>query len=195
MSRDAFAMLSDQTVAEICRDFELQQEAKAHLSGEPSPEQFLDRLVQAELYVDAARFLAYALPEREAVWWACLCVRSVPACFGDEISTRALEAAEAWVKDPVDTKRQAALEAVNEHKFEMPTAPAAWAAMAAGWSRGSTATPDETVSPSGEHLTAHAVSGAIMLAATAEPDRAAEIYRRFLETGVQIAQGSIQISP
>ena len=187
-------MISGRTVAEVCQDFELQEETRAYLIGEPSPQEFMDQLLQAELYVDATRFLAYALHEREAVWWASLCVRSVPACFGDEISTETLEAAEAWVKDPVDTKRQAALAAGKKHTFQMPTAPAAWAAMAVGWSGETHAAPDEPVSPSSEHLTAHAVSGAIMLSATAEADRAAEMYRRFLETGVQIAQGGIKIS-
>ena len=31
--------------------------------------------MDAHEYTDAVRFLAHALPKREAVWWACLCVR------------------------------------------------------------------------------------------------------------------------
>ena len=187
--------MADRTVAEICRDFDLQEEAKTHLSGEPTPEVFVDRLVQAKLYADEIRFLAYALPEREAVRWTCLCVRSVPACFDDEIGASALKAAEAWVKDAVETNREAALAAAKKHKFETPTAPAAWAAMAAGWSGGTPAAADEDVPAAPQQLTAHAASGAIMLAATTEPDQAAEAYRRFLETGVQIAQGRTPMSP
>jgi hypothetical protein len=105
-----------------------------------------------------------------------------------------MQAAEAWVKDPAETNREAALAAGSKHKFEMPGAPAAWTAMAAGWSNGTVATDDENVPDPPEHLTAHAASGAIILAASAEPDRANEVYRKFLETGVQIAQGKIQIS-
>lgn len=189
-----FTMISGRMVAEICGDFDLQEEAKPHLSGEPMPHEFLDRLVRAKLYADATRFLAYGLPKREAVWWACLCVRSVPVCYGDEVADEALQAAEAWVKDPAEANREAALAAGNKHKFEMPGAPAAWAAMAAGWSGGTAKTDKKNAPEPPEHLTAHAASGAILLAATVEPDQAKEMYRKFLETGVQIAQGKMQIS-
>ena len=191
---EPFTLMADRTVAEICGDFELQEEAKAHLSGGPAPHEFIDRLVRTRLYADATRFLAYGLPKRHAVWWACLCVRSVLACCDDEISAGAMQATEAWVKDPTETNREAALAAGSKHKFEMPGAPAAWTAMAAGWSAGATATDDENVPAPPEHLTAHAASGAIILAASVDPDRAGEVSRKFLETGVQIAQGGIQIS-
>jgi hypothetical protein len=191
---EPLTLISGRTVREICGDFELQEEAKPHLGGEPAPHEFVDRLIRAKLYADATRFLAYGLPKRQAVWWSCLCVRSVPACYGDQISAEALQAAEAWVKSPVETNREAALEAGGKHKFEMPTAPAGWVAMAAGWSGEPTATENEDVPATPEHLTAHAASGAIILAATSEPERAAETYLKFLETGVHIAQGKIQIS-
>jgi hypothetical protein len=105
-----------------------------------------------------------------------------------------MQATEAWVKNPSEGNRKAALTAGNKHNFDMPGAPAAWTAMAAGWSAGARVTDDENVPTPPEHLTAHAASGAIILAAGAEPDRAEEVSRKFLETGVQIAQGKIQIS-
>ena len=192
---EPFKLIAARPAAEICGDFELQEEAKPHLSGEPMPHEFVDRLVRARLYADATRFLAYGLPKREAVWWACLCVRNVPTCCGDEISTEALQAAEAWVKEPTEGNRQAAFAAGGKHNFEMPTAPAAWTAMAACWSGGAYVTTEEEDIPAPpEHLTAHAASGAILLAATNNPDQAKEMYRKFLETGVQIAQGKMQIS-
>jgi hypothetical protein len=192
---EPFKLIADRTVAEICSDFELQEEAKAHLSGEPTPLEFVNQLVRARLYADITRFLAYGLPKREAVWWACLCVRNVPACCGDEIAAEAIQAAEAWVKNPSEENRQAALTAGSKHDFEMPGAPAAWTAMAAGWSGGAAVTTNEDVPAPPEHLTAHAASGVIILAATAEPEQAKEMYRKFLETGVQIAQGKMQVSP
>ncbi|MHC4328060.1 MAG: DUF6931 family protein, partial [Planctomycetota bacterium] len=187
-------LIADGTAAEICGDFELQEEAKPHLSGEPMPHEFVNRLVRAKLYSDATRFLAYGLPKRQAVWWACQCVRNVSACCSDEIAADAMQAAEAWVKDPSEENRKAALTVGSKHNFEMPGAPAAWTAMAAGWSGGADATTNEDVSASPEHLTAHAASGAIILAATAEPEQVDKAYRGFLETGVQIAQGKMQIS-
>ncbi len=191
---EAFVLTSGQSVAEICRNFQLQEEAKSYLSEETTPEQFVEQLVRAKLHADATRFLAYALPKREAVWWACLCVRSLPACCGNRISTRALKSAEAWVGNPRERNREMALAAGRRHDFEMPSAPAAWAAMAAGWSDGAMPTGKEEISAPPQHLTAHAASGAILLAATADPDQAAEVYRRFLDTGVEIAQGKMRIS-
>ncbi|MHC4557347.1 MAG: DUF6931 family protein [Planctomycetota bacterium] len=190
---EPFIMISGRTVPEICGDFELQEEAKAHLNGDPAPHEFVDRLIRADLYADATRFLTYGLPKRQAVWWSCLCVRSVSACYGDQISAEVLQAAEAWVKDPVETNRKAALLAGGKHNFEMPSAPAAWTAMAAGWSGGVPSAGEEDMPALPEHLTAHAASGAMLLAATIEPDQAKEMYRKFLETGVQIAQGKMQI--
>lgn len=61
---EPFKLIADRTAAEICGDFELQEEAKAHLSGEPTPHEFVDRLVRTRLYADATRFLTYGLPKR-----------------------------------------------------------------------------------------------------------------------------------
>ena len=192
---EPFKLIANRTSAEICSDFELQEEARPHLNGEPAPHEFVNRLFGAGLYADATRFLAYGLPKRQAVWWACLCVRSVPACCGDEISTESLKSAEVWAKDPSEYNREGALTTSGKHNFEMPGAPAAWAAMAAGWADETPATTEQEDIPAPpEHLTAHAASGAIILAATANPDQANQVYREFLEKGVQIAQGKMQIS-
>ena len=191
---EPFILASGRSVAEICRRFQLQEEARSFLREETAPEAFVEQLVRAELCADAARFLTYALPKREAVWWACLCVRCIPACCGNRIGFRALKSAEVWVRNPRGTSREMALAAGQRHNFEMPTAPAAWVAMAAGWSNGAMPTGQATESPAPQYLTAHAASGAILLAATVDPDRAAEIYRRFLETGVHIAQGKMRIA-
>jgi hypothetical protein len=38
------------------------------------PRAFLDRLLAGKKFPEAIRFLAFALPRREAVWWGCVCV-------------------------------------------------------------------------------------------------------------------------
>ena len=191
---EPFAMMVDRTSESICGDFTLQEEARTHLSGGPRPHEFMDRLLRAGLHADATRFLAYGLPEREAVWWAALCARSVPACCSDEIAKGALAAGEAWVKEPGEMTRDRASAAAKRHKFELPTAPAAWVAMAAAWSAGAPPAPGDPSPAPPKHLTAHAVAGAVMLAAAVEPSRATESYQRFLETGVKIAQGKLRVS-
>jgi hypothetical protein len=178
---------SADTTAEICAGFELGDEAKQllaerrlHLEAEPGA--FLDELLALELHVDAVRFLAYALPKREAVWWACQCVRSV-ATDDDELA--GLQAAEAWVRDPSEQNRRAAMEAAESLEFGSPDA---WAAVGAFWTEGSLAPPDAPVLPPGDELTGHAVAGSVLLAAVqSEPEKAPEKQRGFVALGVDVA--------
>lgn len=179
--------LTSQDVAVTCQGFDLQEESQKHLTDNPPPHSFMARLLHDECYLDATRFLAYALPERDAVWWACHCVRSMPTCYQGTAATQALEAAEQWVCDPGLQSSQNALTTAKQHSFEMPSAPAAWAAMGAAcaaYESTNTANPPEF-----EHTTAQAIAGAVALAATAEIDQARKRYIQFIEMGVVIAQG------
>lgn len=171
----------------ICQDIELDQPAQALLASDPVPLDFLRALSANNLYSDAVRFLARALPKREAVWWACLSARS---CLGDpanEKCLQALAAAEAWVYKPSEPNRRQAGAAAELAGLDTA---AAWAAMGAFWSEGSM-TPEDTVAvPPADNLTAKAVAGAVMLAAVQQqPEKANDKYRFFLEQGVDIANG------
>lgn len=68
----------------------------------------------------ALGYLAYALPEREAVWWACQCVlhmaspaRSDAQAWSDA-EHRAVAAAQAWVRRPDEAARIAILPVMRE---------------------------------------------------------------------------------
>ncbi|WP_119459027.1 DUF6931 family protein [Rhodospirillaceae bacterium SYSU D60014] len=172
---------------EICRQVHLGEEAQALLSDGMTPADFLTLLTKQEHYADAARFLAHALPKREAVWWACLCARASLTADAKPALLEALKAAEAWVYKPVEENRRAAMARAEAVGFESPSS---WAAVAAFWSGGSMAPPDVPPVPPGEALTGVAVAGAVILAAVqTEPERAAERYRLFLEQGIDIANG------
>ncbi|MFC1751393.1 DUF6931 family protein, partial [Pseudomonadota bacterium] len=61
---------------------------------------------------------------------------------------------------------------------------------AAFWSAGSMSPPEAPVVPPGPDLTAKAVTGAVLLAASvAEPEKLDEVYVRLLGIGLDIAQG------
>ena len=104
--------------------------------GDETSRQFLDKLVSEERLVDAVNFCAYLLPRREAVWWACQCVRALAAPQKPD-EGHALAAAEAWVKEPEEEHRNNALQWGLHGKSAWP---ATWAALAAGWA-GNTAVP------------------------------------------------------
>jgi len=121
------------------------------------PESFLQALDKAKRGSDAVSLLAHGMPEQSSVRWATLSVRSVPACWSDEIAKEALTAAETWIRTPAELTRERASMTIGRHSFEMPAA------------------------------------AAIRFAAVVEPNRATELYQRFLETGVKIAQDKIRM--
>ena len=149
--------------------------------------QFLNQLVSEKKLDEAVQFLAFALPPREATWWACMCAR---AQLHDPIAPAllaALEASEAWVRRPTEENRRAAMASAQATQFDSP---AVWAAVAAFWSGGSLAPPELPVVPPAPHLNGVAVAGAVRLAAVqTEPQKADEKRARYIAAAVDIANG------
>src|SRR5262245_4657054 len=156
MNHDVRAKGQANTATEVCQHIALGEEARALLQEGCTLQACLDLLMANELFPDAARLLAYALPKREAVWWACLCIRQVAAADTRPADLVALEATERWVIEPHEANRRAAMQAAEG--LALQTA-ASWAAVAAFWSNGSMAPPEAPPVTPGEYLTAQAVSG------------------------------------
>ena len=172
---------------DVCAHFDLSEEAKGLLDDVIAPAAFLELLIEKGHLMDAIRLLAFALPKREAVWWACLCAREMLAQDAPPALDEVIKAAETWVYKPTEENRRLAMEKAEKAGFDKP---ASWAAVGAFWSGGSMAPPAAPVVPPAETLTAKAVSGAILLAAVQrEPERAAERHRQFLDDGIDIAMG------
>jgi hypothetical protein len=187
MSSNGLAKVTAKTAVEVCKHFSLGEEAKKLLRDGLTPAQFLTVLIEKQQFPDAVRFLAHALPKREAVWWACLSARAVAGSNPPPQITAALQAAEKWVADPSEENRRAAMPAAEAAEFKTP---AGCAAVSAFWSGGSLGPPNVPVVPPGEFLTAHGVGGAVMLAAVqSEPGKAPEKYRKFLAQGIEVANG------
>lgn len=153
MRRQRFAMAS--------QVFDAFPVAREDIEAEPAdvePFAYLDMLMRGPTPEDAVGFCAYVLPRREAVQWACQCVRSIekPIRAADQ---DLLELAEAWVKDPLEENRQAALSAGL--KAQVKSA-AALAALGAAWSGGSMIEDLERPVPPPAYLTAQAVRAAVL---------------------------------
>ncbi len=187
MSNGGLTKATAKTAADAAKLFPLGDEAKKLLRDGMAPRPFLDALIEKQHFPDAARLLAHVLPKREAVWWACLCARqahgaSPPAPLGPAVT-----AAEKWVSDPSEANRRAAQAAAEAAQVGTP---AGCAAIAAFFSGGSLAPPTAPAVPPGEQLTAHAVAGAVMLAAVlTEPQKAPEKYRKFFALGIDVGNG------
>jgi hypothetical protein len=153
-----------------------------------APSMLLDTLVELDLIAEAARLVAYALPEREAVWWACMCaVHTAPESMA-EAERRALGAAEAWVRRPEAATRREAAEAGRVH---LRRTPGPWAARAAAWSMPVPgAVSDSAERPAAPATCSQAVEVAVALAAARdEPQRRDTRLARFVASGHDIAGG------
>jgi hypothetical protein len=140
--------------------------------------------MEKTLYPDAVRFIAHALPKREAVWWGWVCARRAAGENPPPKIKAALDATEKWIAQPNEDNRRSAMAAAQ--KAELGTA-AGCAGLAAFFSTGSLAPPDAPVVPPGEFLAAKAVSGAVIFAAVAnEPEKAPEKFRSFVAQGVEV---------
>lgn len=118
--------------AVAARLLRLPQAHAALLADDPVSIVLLERLYERGLLMEAARLVGYALPEREAVWWACKCVaHTAPASLPPE-QEAALAAAENWVRRPDDATRAKASRAASDAGYDTACA---WTARAAFASR------------------------------------------------------------
>ena len=168
----------------ICAAAELGEEAMSLLRDGMKPREFLKALIDKQQFPDAVRFLAHALPKREAVWWAWTSVRQsgTPATPPVQAS---LEATEKWLKQPTAENCRAAKEAAEKAPVETP---AGCAGMAAFFSGDSVAPEHVPAVPPPEFAAAKVVAGAVILSAVSkEPEKAPEKFKAFLTQGQDVA--------
>lgn len=183
----ALIKIEAKTAAAIGQLVELEDEARALMADGQTPDAYIQVLQDKKLYADAIRFLAMALPKREAVWWGCVAARSMMPKEVPPQEVATISAAEAWVYQPTEENRRQAMAYAEAAEFKTASS---WAATAAFWSAGSMSPPEAPVVPPAPDLTAKAVTGAILLASSvAEPDKLDEVYVRMLAIGLNIAQG------
>jgi hypothetical protein len=175
-------------IAVLARLAELDDDARAVLDETADVKRNLERLVQEGFRLEAIQVLAHALPARGAVWWGWGCAKQVAGDPVPEEVAGCLEATEAWLADPTDTRRRAAGTAGNEAKE--PT-PASMAAMAVFLADGSTSPPDLPVTPPPPHVAAKLAGGAVcMAAAGGDPETIEPRLERFFRQGLEVARKS-----
>ncbi len=173
-------------VSQVAEAAELEADAYALLTPEMGPREFVAALAEAQLPVDALKFLAHLLPRREAVWLAWLCAKKELEQQLNPAELGALAATEQWIREPSDQNRRAALEAATGASLESP---AGCAALGAYLSGGSMAPVELEAVPPPRYATARAVFGCLVLTAVqSEPERAPERYQRYLADGLELAE-------
>jgi len=174
-------------LAPLLPRLELDEAGLATVAAMPSASAALEVLVAADRMPDAMRLIAHALPRREAVWWACMCARGVPALEPKPLDIEALTAAELWVRRPDEATRRAAMEIAEKGGFRSPEG---WAAVGAFWSGGSIMPEGQAEVVAPDHLTGVAVASAIIMSALRHtPVRAGSRFTRFVTSARDIAAG------
>lgn len=139
--------------------FESFPEALQNIGAEPTDEHpiaFLKRLAADGKLEHAVSVCAYLLPRREAVWWGCYSARTLLG-EGSRTDSAPLLAAEAWVQQPTEENRRAALDIGTRADSN---APLTWLALAAGWSSGTFA---PTPIPVPAYMTSRSVRVSLLL--------------------------------
>ncbi len=176
---------SGKAVPEICAAAELSKDALALLAGANETRTFVEKLVEKEAWPDAIAFLAHAFPRREGVWWALLCAREAAGEPAKPPLAASLEATKAWITEPTDPHRQAALDAAQLAGIASPAGMAGLAAFLCGESLGPASAPP---APPPEYAAAKAIAGCVNLSAVDNPEAdVAAMYAELVRRGIELA--------
>jgi hypothetical protein len=171
--------------ADVAAVAELGDEAMGLLRPDIAPQDYVALLMSKKLYADAVRFVAHALPKREAVWWGWISAKKAAGADSPPKIKASLEATEKWIAQPDDEAGRAAMAAAKEAQTTTAAGCAGMAAFFSGSSLGPAHIPPI---PPGEFLTAKAVSGAVIYAAVGkDPVNAPDRFQGFVNQGVDVA--------
>lgn len=163
---------------------ELSDEAMGLVRPDVAPQDYIALLMSKKLYADAVRFLAHALPKRQAVWWGWISAKKAAGGDPPPKIKASLDATEKWIAQPDDEAGRVAMAAAKEAQTTTAAGCAGMAAFFSGSSLGPAHVPPI---PPGEYLTAKAVSGAVIYAAVGkDPVNAPGRFQSFVQQGVEV---------
>ncbi|HUH54358.1 MAG TPA: hypothetical protein VLZ32_01360 [Rhodanobacter sp.] len=163
-------------VMQASTEMELSEPSSARLRADMAPLAAVQLLIEEGETSEALKLLARLLPKRYAVAWLCQCARDQPLSMEDKAGA---SLAEAWVRDPDEPRRRAALDFASAGEYRTL---GAWIAASAGWSGGSLAPAAQEVAvPPADHLTARAVVASINLMAALDIEQFTERRNGFIE--------------
>jgi len=186
-SPDALPGLAKRRPAAVCAGLALSAGARDCLSTDPSPSDFLRALLNGGHLRDALEYLAYALPRRVAVGWACACVAAARAGSLAPEAEAALRAALQWTETP-DARSCARAALVADHDGMQDEGAARFAALAAAWSGESLAPEGQPAVPPAEALGAAAAAAAVVIASSSDVHATHERQREFVAMAILAAQ-------
>lgn len=104
--------MADVDLATLAQRAGVSPEGLECVAGEPTADAYLKRLMDGGHYLDGIRFLAHAMPNRQAAWWMCLAAWKMVGPQPAPEAEEGLRLAVEWVLEPdKDRQRQAMLKA------------------------------------------------------------------------------------
>lgn len=162
----------------------LSEAARSLVAANINGADLMNRLLEADLEVDAITLTPFLLPIRQAVWWGCLnawhACGSDPAALEDD----ALGAAVRWVRTPTQVEGQMAEKAALADECNSP---GSCCAMAAGWA--GFQNPSGTWVHRDVPVAARLIAGAVLLC-LGKPNGKGLKRRQTLGWAIDVAQGS-----
>lgn len=152
------------TMRDLYDEFPTLMNSAKLVPGNDEPVAFVRRMADEGKLREAVAICAFLLRRREAVWWACQCLRSKPGLAGPD--DQAILAAEHWARAPSEEARDIAAKWGVAGDQADPTT---WAAHAAGYSGGSVGTGVDGPIRVPPHLTAESARVALLLCETRLP--------------------------
>lgn len=187
------SLLVEAPVKEIVAQAELSAAGQEACAAETKADSALARLEERECIGDAVAFLAHALPKREAVWWALLCLWDVQrpeASARDEAVYRALV---RWLRQPSEESRRQVETAGKAAGVKSLAGNLARAAFLSGGSMSRAGLPKVMPAP---HQTAVIVRKILRAASTrANPLKSNARLKMFLCIGRQVAEEKNRWTP
>jgi hypothetical protein len=179
------------TLAATCAYLEFGEDVGELAATAKTPDALIDELAKQGKVHDALRLRAHLLPKRQAVWWACLCVREDVDAALPPVQLAAMKAAEDWVREPDEEHRRIAEKRSEDAKY---SGVGATLALSAFWSEGSIAPEGNQDVLADERLTSQGVAAALISAAYhGDPAQAPKRTEAFLAKGRDMANGKIPL--
>ena len=161
--------------------------ARKHLEQDFTIAKSIEVMAENELQNDLTQFIAHALPVREAIWWASLCLMQRKKDW-DQTQIQCIEAAREWVQSPNEGLRRRS--ELLSNRLGLNCGPS-WLAQAVFWNgSGSIVSPDLPSVMPDPFLYAKAVAGAINHSSVLPAwDNTKQYYIQSLKFAIDIANG------
>lgn len=176
----------ERQASDLFRHAWLSDDAKVLLASGPTAGNFLLALASKGFHDDANQCMAFAMPNRTAVWWLCLCLWRQRARFAGPTNHSALRVTVDWVLNPSSEAATLAERASDAAPFDSPARCAANAAFLAGHGP----EVDAPITTERQRMVAQLVGGGITLAtlplATGGPGLSPE---RAMNHGIDVVHG------